>query len=82
MHVTTKGYVDSIIQGLGFNIPSIPSLPMPPLPPGVTLPPGVLPTETVQSAPREPDSTTWVDTLFRRLDAIEARLASLEARMG
>jgi phage gp45-like len=78
MHLTTKGYVDSIINGLGFQIPSIPNLPMPPLPPGITLPPGVtLPSEAVQSD--EPvATTTWVDVLLRRLDAIEARLTLLE----
>lgn len=45
-HLTTKGYVDSIINGLGFQIPSIPNLPMPPMPPGITWPPGVPPPST------------------------------------
>jgi phage gp45-like len=81
MHLTTKGYVDSIIQGLGFQLPSIPSLPMPPLPPGITLPPGVtLPQEEEQS--REPIAvTTWVDELLRRLSGIEARLEVIEERL-
>jgi phage gp45-like len=82
MHLTTKGYVDSIIQGLGFTLPSIPSLPMPPLPPDITLPPGVtLPSEAVQSD--EPvATTTWVDALLLRLDAIEARLALIEQMLA
>jgi phage gp45-like len=85
MHLTTQGYVQSIIQGLGFTMPSIPSLPMPPLPPGLTLPPGVtLPTEAeAVSYPQAqtPDSITWVEALLRRLDAIEARLGAIEARL-
>jgi phage gp45-like len=78
MHLATKGYIDSIINGLGFQIPSIPNLPMPPLPPGVTLPPGI----TIPSAAEQSDLPqtfpTWVDELFRRLDLIEDRLTAIE----
>jgi hypothetical protein len=81
MHLTTKGYVDSIFSALGITIPSLPSLPMPPLPPGITLPPGVtLPTEEVSPPSAEPAPPTWFDELMRRLGAIEDRLAALEAR--
>jgi hypothetical protein len=80
MHLTTKGYVDSIIQGLGFTLPSIPSLPMPPLPPGITLPPGVtLPSEAASPPQQTVAKPTWVDELLSRLDAIEARLTAIGA---
>jgi hypothetical protein len=81
MHLATKGYIDSIINGLGFTMPSLPSLPIPPLPPSITLPPGfTLPSaEAVSYQSSEPDgSPTWVGELARRLDAIEARLTALE----
>jgi phage gp45-like len=81
MHLTTQGYVQSIINGLGFNMPSIPSLPMPPLPPGITLPPGVtLPPLDAPARQPPPAAPTWVDELTSRLEAIEARLAALESR--
>jgi phage gp45-like len=80
MHLATKGYIDSIISGLGFTLPSIPSLPIPPLPPGITLPPGfTLPTETESTV--SPTSPTWVDELSRRLGAIEDRLFAIETRL-
>jgi phage gp45-like len=84
MHAATKGYVDSIIQGLGFTLPSIPSLPIPPLPPGITLPPGVtLPPTAVAALPEQQISTTtWVDDLLLRLNAVEARLTLIEQALA
>lgn len=66
MHLTTKGYVDSIINGLGFSLPSIPALPMPPLPPGLTwppdipMPPGFGPHAMVEYPQAEPDTPRLV----------------------
>jgi hypothetical protein len=88
-HLTTKGYIDSIIKGLGFNLPKLPSLPMPPLPPGLTLPPGItlppglLPSqaEIADAQLQAPDSITWVEALLHRLGAIEARLDAIESRL-
>jgi phage gp45-like len=82
MHLTTQGYVQSIINGLGFSMPSIPSLPMPPLPPGITLPPGVtLPLEAEPERSPPASGPTWVESLTHRLDAIEARLTRIEEIM-
>jgi hypothetical protein len=74
MHLTTKGYVDSIFSALGITIPALPSLPMPPLPPGVTLPPGItLPTAEKVSAVRAESNPA--PKLF---EVMEARIAALE----
>jgi phage gp45-like len=81
MHLTTKGYVDSIIQGLGFQIPSIPNLPMPPLPPDITLPPGVTLPQEAEPLHDEPIGPTWVGELSHRLVDIEARLGAIEQRL-
>jgi phage gp45-like len=79
MHLTTQGYVQSIINGLGFSMPSIPSLPMPPLPPGITLPPGVtLPPLDAPERQTSAPTTTWVGELMSRLEAMEARLTKIE----
>lgn len=69
MHLTTKGYVDSIFKALGITIPPLPPLPFPPLPPGVTLPPGFplpLPVEevSVDASGRPPHLQVTGDTLF------------------
>jgi phage gp45-like len=79
MHLTTQGYVQAIINGLGFSMPSIPSLPMPPLPPGITLPPGVTlpPLDAVERQPASA-APTWVGELMSRLETIEARLSLIE----
>jgi hypothetical protein len=80
-HLSTKNYIDSIISGLGFTMPSLPSLGLPPLPPGVTLPPGfTIPMEAELVSSQT--SLTWVDELSRRLNAIEARLAAIEEKIG
>jgi hypothetical protein len=91
MHLATKGYIDSIISGLGFTLPSIPSLPMPPLPPGVTLPPGMtLPIRevtTVKSAPIDPSqqgaTKGYIDDKIAELKRyIDDRFRELEARIA
>jgi phage gp45-like len=82
MHLTTQGYVQSIINGLGFNMPSIPNLPMPPLPPGITLPPGVTLPQEAEPPQRPIAATTWVGELLHRLDAIETRLTTIEQALA
>lgn len=80
MHLTTKGYVNSIFAALGITIPTLPSLPMPPLPPGVTLPPGItLPTEALAAEPPKPGPPV-PGLLEARLQAMERRIAELESR--
>ena len=84
MHVTTKGYVDSIFSALGITIPTLPSLPMPPLPPGVTLPPGItLPSMSMQEEASVADALPppkLFEVMEARLEALERRVAELESR--
>jgi hypothetical protein len=80
-HLSTKNYIDGIIHGLGFTLPSLPSLGLPSLPPGVTLPPGfTIPAEA--ESPQQEPGTTWVDQLSLRLEAIEARLTAIEQTLA
>jgi phage gp45-like len=79
MHLTTKGYVDSIFAALGINIPQLPSLPMPPLPPGVTLPPGFTLPSSGEASAVEPSVRV---SLEARLSALERRVAELESTRG
>jgi phage gp45-like len=83
VHLTTKGYVDSIFAALGITIPSLPQLPMPPLPPGITLPPGFTPppssSSSIPGGPGMNIPKMFADILSR-LDAIDARLKILENR--
>jgi len=79
MHVTTKGYVDSIFAGLGITIPSLPALPMPPLPPGVTIPPGVtLPTAENAATAETPSEPKLFEVMQAKIAELEARIAALE----
>jgi hypothetical protein len=83
-HLATKSYIDAIIGGLGFKMPSLPSLPMPSLPSGVKIPPGMafpLPAKTTPQ-PSRAASPTWVDELSLRLEAIEARLTVIEQALA
>ena len=85
-HLATKGYIDSIIAGLGFNMPTLPNFPMPGLPPGITLPPGVtmppglpLPVAGQQAAAVEPTVQRFKED---RLEMLERRIAELESRLA
>ncbi|MBT1509400.1 phage baseplate assembly protein [Bradyrhizobium sp. SRL28] len=83
MHLTTKGYVDSIFSALGIPIPALPSLPMPPLPPGVTLPPGItLPTAEKVSTGYKPSQPKLFEVMEARLAALERRVAELESKIN
>jgi phage gp45-like len=82
MHLTTKGYVDSIFKALGITIPPLPPLPFPPLPPGVTLPPGItlpLPLQHEEETPVNPSGL--FQQILDRLAAIESRIEKLENKI-
>ena len=82
MHLTTKGYVDSIFAALGINIPALPALPIPPLPPGITWPPGIPlpPGITLPSSAAESSEPKLFEVMEARISALERRVAELESR--
>ena len=80
MHLTTKGYVDSIFAALGINIPALPALPIPPLPPGITWPPGIPLPSSEQASVAEPPTPKLFEVLESRILELERRVAELESR--